>query len=359
VGRPTFTCRLFGPGLLGWLLLAGGLQAQVVPRTVSGVVHDSGGRPLANAVIGLDPSDKSRATRADAQGRFRFDNVPPGRHQLRTTWLGYRPDDRTLDVPADGIEVDMTLTPLPFQLDTLAIVARRTGMIGTTVAHTDFRALGGTDVQVLGQPRARARSGADGRFSFPSLRPGAYVVQATRKGFKTRLVPAVVPAEDAVELALALDSLLTKSDRLEENLYSDLKIRVDKRSAVNSALVSRHELASSRGQTLDVALRYAPSYLLKGLILTNDECVYVDGRPAMGLHARDFNADDVAMVEVYASGSGDSGLANQPATRALFGGTPCGIWAHMDSVDTGHGYFRYSARPNPGVVSFLYVWLKH
>src|SRR5687767_14633773 len=39
--------------------------AQVAPRTVTGVVRDSTGRPLENAVIALDPLGAIRATRAD------------------------------------------------------------------------------------------------------------------------------------------------------------------------------------------------------------------------------------------------------------------------------------------------------
>src|SRR5688572_19936570 len=66
-------------------------QGQVVSRAVVGTVRDSAGRPLENAVIALDPAGAIRSTRADAQGRFRFDGVDPGQYALRATWLGYQP----------------------------------------------------------------------------------------------------------------------------------------------------------------------------------------------------------------------------------------------------------------------------
>jgi hypothetical protein len=113
-------------------------------------------------------------------------------------------------------------------------------------------------------------------------------------------------------------------------------------------------LPARREQSLDLALRYAPSYLYKGLIVTGDECVYVDGKPMPGMRARDYSAADVTMVEIYASGSGDEGMANTPLLRQAFP-TPCGVWAHMDSVNSGKGYFRYSVRPRPGIVSFVWI----
>src|SRR5688572_28043144 len=129
---------------------ATGAQTQTTPRVLTGVVKDSAGRLLENAVIALDPSGDVRATRADAQGRFRFDGVNAGRYELRATWIGYQPVDRTILVPREGLEVTIILAPLPFQLDTMRVIARRTGIIGTAVQRTDLRALGGVSVEVLG-----------------------------------------------------------------------------------------------------------------------------------------------------------------------------------------------------------------
>src|SRR4029078_4879888 len=112
-----------------------------------------------------------------AGGRFRFDNVSAGRHALRTVWIGYQPDERTADVPASGLELTIVLTPVAFQLDTLQVVARVRGIRGAVVAHADLRSLGGADVQVLGTS-LRRRRGSDGRFEFPDLRPGAYMIRA-------------------------------------------------------------------------------------------------------------------------------------------------------------------------------------
>ena len=92
-------------------------QGQAVPRTLTGVVRDTLGRPLEDAVIVLNPAGAQRATRADAAGRFRFDRVDAGRYSMRTTWIGYAPDERTIEVPPAGLQVIITLTPVAFSFD--------------------------------------------------------------------------------------------------------------------------------------------------------------------------------------------------------------------------------------------------
>ena len=126
------------------------MAAQATPGTLSGVVRDSAGRPLREAVVVLDPTDESRATRTNVAGQFRFIGVRAKRYLMRTTWIGYQPDERTIDVPLSGLDVAVTLTPVPYRLDTLTVVATRTGIYGTTIERGDSRALGGVDVRVLG-----------------------------------------------------------------------------------------------------------------------------------------------------------------------------------------------------------------
>lgn len=327
------------------------------PRVVSGIIRDSDGHPLENAVIALDPSGATRTTRSNAEGRFRFDNVRSGRHELRATWIGFIPDDRAIEVPVTGLDVEIVLARLPFQLDTLAIVARRTGMLGTAVARNDFRALGGTEVHVLGT-QERGRTGNDGRFAFPLLREGAYVIEAKRAGFKTRILPFAVPAGDAVQLVVAMDSITVKADRLSENNFRAMENRLNWRSVPNSAIVSRHELTASRGQPLNLALRYAPSFLHKALILADMECVWVNGKPEPGMLLKDFNADDVAMIEVYGTGGGGGSLADAREFAMLSASRSCGAYGGMASVETGRGQLRYVRRPMQGVVAFVWIWLK-
>src|SRR5215204_1840063 len=224
------------------VLLAARASAQTPPRTLVGIVRDSAGRPLENAVVALNPNADVRATRADAQGRFRFDRVE-GRYLLRVTWIGYQPFDQSIVVPREGLDIIVVMARLPFQLDTLRVVAQQRGIFGTTVQRTDFRALGGVNVDVLGT-RFRTKTNADGKFSF-DVKEGSYVVLGRRDGFSSRIIPVPVPANEAVELALALDTARTKGELIENNRIQDMQMRWRRASVMGTAIVGRHELAAS------------------------------------------------------------------------------------------------------------------
>ena len=86
--------------------------------------------------------------------------------------------------------------------------------------------------------------------------------------------------------------------------------------------------------------------------------MYVDGKRAFGMQVRDFNADDVAMVEVYGSGGGGRTLTESQMDRILSAGNACGEFAGLRAVETGRGQLRYVQRPRPGIVSSVYIWLK-
>jgi hypothetical protein len=329
------------------------LPAQA-PGTLTGVVRDSAGRPLAEAVVVLDPNDDIRATRADAAGRFRFDRLRAKRYVMRTTWIGYVPDERTIDLPQGGLEVSITLSRLTFRLDTINVVARRTGIFGTVVDKHDFHALGGVEVSVLGS-RHRIRTSSDGTFSFGDVRPGGWVVKGKRDGFETTMYSVVVTDTAAVELAIAMDTLRTKAQALAEGRLRDMEMRVNRRDANSSAIVVAQELASHRGQSLDVALRYSPTFLMKGLVFRNVECIFINGIARPTLLAKDIAAADVAMVEVYNYRGGATYLDQQ-----LFrnNGNACGSGPVQQVYGPRGSQLRSVRPPNPSAIAYIHIWLK-
>lgn len=122
--------RMTRSAALMLIAVSASLGAQVAPRTVSGSVHDSVGRPLEGAVIVLNPMDAMRAARTDAAGRFQFDRVNPGRYALRTTRIGSLPDERTIVVPEEGLQVSINA-------GAHTVSARHAD--GRSASHRDFR----------------------------------------------------------------------------------------------------------------------------------------------------------------------------------------------------------------------------
>lgn len=361
VGVPEWSACRWSPGAslsrilsavaIASLLVAGEASGQATPRTITGTVRDTLGRPLSDVVVALDPNRAVRATRTDASGRFRFPDISPGQYDLRFAWVGYGPDERSVVVPREGLDIEVVLRPLPYRLDTLRVVATRSGIIGTAVQRSDFRALGGVDVELLGR-NTKVRTKADGAFVF-DVGQGSYVVLGQRSGFASRMIPVPVLTREAVEVALALDSASTKELQIGNNRIQDVQMRWRRGDRNGSAIVGRHEWQRAERQTLETALRYSPSFMLKGFIWTNAECIHINGIPQPSLRAKDILAEDVAMVEVY---NYRGGLEDRD--RGLFRnyGTECGVGPV--AVQPAGGGLRTYLRPNASAVAAVYVWLK-
>lgn len=113
LGQPAL--RLGLSGLLGYLLFglpwpAAAAAADSSPATavLSGVVLDARTRQLlAGALVELGNPPRSVLT--NAEGRFRFEAVPVGAHELFVSMVGYAFGKLSVDVPAAGAEVTLTL----------------------------------------------------------------------------------------------------------------------------------------------------------------------------------------------------------------------------------------------------------
>lgn len=96
------------PALL--LLVAAATHAQNYTQTLKGVVLDKAVKtPLVGATVALLSADPVKGTVTDTEGRFRFADVPVGKHTLRITYLGYK-ELVTANVTLNsGKETDLTL----------------------------------------------------------------------------------------------------------------------------------------------------------------------------------------------------------------------------------------------------------
>lgn len=268
--------------------------------TISGVVTDTLGRPLAGTAVALDPNVSIRFTRTDEAGRFRFDNVAEGSHAIRTVRIGFRPDDRLVSVGPSGLEVSIVLVPIPFRLDTLTITARRSGIIGIVRGRRSLQPLNKAIVQVLGM-QWRLVTDTSGRFEFPAVPTGGFTVGFQRDGYLSRMITVAVPESGAVEITAVLDSLTTNRQKRAEQMFRDMRSRVSWRQRNTSAIVGSQELLSTGDSTLDVALRHAPSVFGKGLIpVSTYVCsIMIDGTRSTLARLKDFDVRQIAMVEVY------------------------------------------------------------
>ncbi len=298
--------RLILPAIV--LSLAAGAVPLAAQRdvVVAGTVRDEAGNPIEDALVVLDASSDRRLTRSDSTGRFRFDRVPVGPHELATAYLRFVTDLRTIDVGADGLEVDITLRRNTALLDTVHVVTQRTGVHGLLIAHEDITPLAGGEVQLLGA-NLHAKTGADGRFDFPRVRPGGYVVYVKRDGYQSRMLSIVVPRDSAVDLALNVDRSTSQSDKRLEMVLHEFDRRKTWAVHGNAALIPRQELSAHSGQQLGSALRYSMTFLIKGLVVDDSTCVYINGIFQPSLSVDDIPVQGIEAVEVYGTNSDFTG----------------------------------------------------
>jgi hypothetical protein len=101
---------------------AGLLVAQVSAGHISGVVHDDGGKPIAN--VEVTAIKQAKTTRTDSLGHFVLVSLPAGPLDLSFRRLAYEPVIVVTDLaPRDTTEVEVTLTVVSQRLTGFLVLA--------------------------------------------------------------------------------------------------------------------------------------------------------------------------------------------------------------------------------------------
>jgi protocatechuate 3,4-dioxygenase beta subunit len=198
------------------------------------VVVDTAGRPLSGAEVALSPTPDSDAPFArmsveragpdapevtDAQGRFSFEHLEPGRFDLQASARGFAPTVvRGIDLAATGAGAgDPAGGPGgrrgPVNLGTVALAPGVT--LEGVVVDPQSRPIAGARVSTYSTARISlfqrsARdddeilTAADGSFSIPDLRAGEKVgLTASKKGYKpARFDQLEVPGSEPLRITL-------------------------------------------------------------------------------------------------------------------------------------------------------------
>src|SRR5262245_59959778 len=83
--------------------------AQETAGTIRRVVRNETGRPVEYALVTLDPESTNRQARTDRDGRFSFLGVTPGARLVRVTFVGYRPNDRSVQVTTGVVDIEVVI----------------------------------------------------------------------------------------------------------------------------------------------------------------------------------------------------------------------------------------------------------
>ncbi len=156
------------------LLLQAGPASVIAGKVMSSVT----GAPLRKATVTLKSGKVDRATASDAEGRFRFEGVPPGQYRLKTVRQGFLPDESQFEVSLgeSATDVELSLTPQA------VLAGRVVDEDGDPVPETDV------DFQRVSKgkrPRFLESGGmqtdAEGHFLITELQAGRYYLKAASK----------------------------------------------------------------------------------------------------------------------------------------------------------------------------------
>lgn len=285
---------------------------------VAGVVRNESGRPVEQAQVTLDAGSGQRGTRTDRDGRFQFAGVAHGAHRLHVARIGFQPE--SLLVEAGGPETAITVVLRRLTtLGEVAVRVRPTGIYGTVLTSDSLRPIPGARVDLMGG-RAVDTTDAGGSFAMPAAPAGTFMLRVSATGHDTRVLSVRVPRDSAVGIDLVLRPGSELLDAHMEGLWAELAQRIHWRG-VNSAVVAREQLLG-RARSLDMALRFAPEFANKSIVIDDAACLFVDGLPRPGATVRDFDAEEIESIEVYASRSEISNTLGKRWPRGAICGSP-------------------------------------
>ena len=188
------------------------VAAQQPVQSVIGTVRDTSGAPLSGAAVTLG----ERRGSTDSLGAFRFGGLAPGRYPLTIRLLGYQAVRSVVPVIAtEPTELDFFLVPIPVILPITVVTGNRTGIFGI-VGDSAFRKAVGVRVQLLGSGGGEVRTDTSGRFAFPEIGKGVFVVRVTHPGYTERRFLVELSADEGRELAILLTPAPWEASAIDE-----------------------------------------------------------------------------------------------------------------------------------------------
>lgn len=244
----------------------------VPPGTIVGMVEDSLGTPMADALVMVYELRRQVRTRAD--GSFRFDSIKPGKYRVGARALGYIGAGADVVVGRTGGWARLRLIQFATTLAPMVTEAEEMGLSGI-IGDTAFRAMDSVEVRVLAS-QLHARTDSLGRFALP-LPPGRYMVRVERPGYQGQAIGVSIPSKGGRKLAIWMvpsDKADAREIIRQRNLF-DLEQRLNRASAVRFQTFAREDLMRTGAVDAAVAAsratvqRYDPF-----------ACAVLDGGPA-------------------------------------------------------------------------------
>lgn len=258
------------------------------PPVLLGWVHDTFGRPLEGVEIVL--RGVNRTVQTNASGRFRFDSLEVKQYQLTARYPGYVAAQNLVPVrAAPPTEVALRLRAFAQILETVEVDADRNGLYGT-VSTTDFEPVVNAEVRVYGGGMT-ARTDSAGKFAFPDIKPGDYLLGAASQGLEGKTMHIDMPRRRRVEVAMVMEPENVSRRPVPGQRWANHDLGLTLSFQPSWKRMNRAELDRFRGRQLcDIAR-------IRSIARGSEATIILDGIKALNPWSLcAFNADEVAMV---------------------------------------------------------------
>lgn len=273
------------------------------PKIMVGIVRDTSGHPIPGAEI-IIPG-YARKLYSNAEGIFRFDDVPRGKHTMRARKIGYAPQVREFTLGDEGGVAEFDLMPMARALPAMVSSADRLGISGV-VGDTAFRAVPQATVRLLANGTETTTDSLGG-FYLPA-KPGQYMVRIGKPGFTDKIVGVTVPKDSGRRISAWLQPRMLPIPVREAHNIDDLQSRIAWVKPTDRLYFTHEDLVRFGSEWVYDAVESARmrNHPPPKEHYSRDCMVVVNGGPAITNLAH-LTVDEVESLEIYVSGGSTRG----------------------------------------------------
>jgi hypothetical protein len=207
------------------------------PKTLVGIVTDTIGNPVDS--VELTISSLKRHALSGADGTFRFEDIKPGPYQVVARKIGYYPQMQAATVDDKGGVASFSLVLGIRALPPVVASAARGGLSGV-IGDTAYNIVSEAQISVIASDH-RTLSDSMGRF-FLDLKPGKYMVNVSRQGYRTRLVSVTIPNDSGRRMTVWLTPTNVGQYNRDAMAFDALAARLARRNPVWSNVYTREDI---------------------------------------------------------------------------------------------------------------------
>jgi hypothetical protein len=295
--------------LAGLMLLPAVLGGQAV--SLAGQIRGEGQAPLQGATMRLTGGE-TRTTNRD--GRFRFEQLTPGRYILAVTAIGYEPRSIELILDRGETAIAVALTRSAVMLDTVLVRPAAIRIRGTAVDSASGETI--LHASAILYPGARVVRAKGGEFKFDSVPPGPAMIVVEGLEHVPTALHLDATRDTSVTVGMAVDSVAIRMMAAgAKRLASRLTAASLPMTALNRTDIARQNV--SVGDIVSRLLYENPMEVRKNFASAEDGCFFLDDKKVSRQMYEGMDATEIERIEILRRAGAETPNLNTPRTSQM------------------------------------------